>query len=106
VLVRHPRVAVAAVGESGGPRAAVLGPLLPAAPADVPRGAGRRVAGRVLLRDQRRAPVAHPRRGRTRPPTTCTSPCGSSWNSRCCPAISRRPTCRGRGTSGSKRCSG
>ena len=36
----------------------------PRGPAAVPRGAGRRAAGRLLLRHQRRAAVADPRRGR------------------------------------------
>ena len=41
-LAGRPRVAVAALGERGRPRPAVLGVLLPAGPADLPRGARRR----------------------------------------------------------------
>ena len=87
VLPRHPRVAVAAVGEPGRSRPAVLGALLPAPEADVPRRAGGRTAGRLLLRRQRRAAVAHPRGGRRGDVQPARRPAVRDRDWRCCPAI-------------------
>ena len=65
-LARHPRVAVAAVGEPGRPRPAVLGALLPRSSAPgVPRRAGATCRSTTCcsrVNDVRA--VVHPRRGR------------------------------------------
>ncbi len=57
------RVAVAALGEPGGPQPAVLGLPVPAAPVGVPRGAGGRGARGLSPRHQPGAALAHPGRG-------------------------------------------
>ena len=64
-VARHPRVAVADVGEPGRPQPGVLGALLPAKRKQAfPEALRRRAARRVLFCDQRRAAVADSHRGR------------------------------------------
>ena len=81
-FARHPRIAIATVGEPGRPRSALLGAFLPAGEEGVPGGAAamsRSTSGCLQSTTcGRRSSAWRP----TRRPTTCTSSCASSWNRR------------------------
>ena len=97
-LAGHPRVAVAALGERRRPQPAVLELLVPAGPADLPRGPPRRLARRVPAAVNHVEPEPDPgpgRRGDVQPAHHHPLRAGAGPAR---PATCRRPTCPAPGT--------